>query len=62
MNRNGKDENVKKIVLSLLILLLLTFVGTWADLGPSLKAATAFGPAGLTKIPFDVFELKGCQE
>lgn len=33
-----------------------------ADLGPSLKAATAFGPTGLTKIPFDVFEMKGCQE
>jgi len=33
-----------------------------ADLGPSLKAATSFGPAGPAKIPFDVFEMKGCQE
>ena len=33
-----------------------------AGIAPALKPATAFGPPGLPRIPFDVFELKGCQE
>jgi len=32
------------------------------DLGPSLTAASAFGPEGLAKTPWDVFEMIGCQE
>lgn len=32
------------------------------DLGPALKQSSAFGEKGFTKLPFDVFALKGCQE
>lgn len=32
------------------------------DLGPSLKASAAWGANGLSKLPWDVFALKGCQE
>ncbi|MCO5064344.1 MAG: hypothetical protein M9924_07985 [Rhizobiaceae bacterium] len=34
----------------------------FADLGPALRASNAFGEGGFSKVPFDVFELKGCQE
>lgn len=34
----------------------------FADLGPALRNAQAFGPKGLEKLPFDVFEMNGCQE
>ncbi|MGC4024347.1 MAG: hypothetical protein QM744_03865 [Mesorhizobium sp.] len=33
-----------------------------ADIGPALRASNAFGEGGFTKVPFDMFELKGCQE
>ncbi|PBB31523.1 hypothetical protein CK214_17285 [Mesorhizobium sp. WSM3882] len=32
------------------------------DLGPSLEMSAAYGPAGFSKVPWDVFALKGCQE
>ncbi|ESZ47203.1 hypothetical protein ACYG9R_11990 [Mesorhizobium sp. RSR565B] len=32
------------------------------DLGPSLQMSSAFGPKGFSKLPWDVFLLKGCQE
>lgn len=32
------------------------------DLGPSLRASSAYGAAGLQKVPWDVFALNGCQE
>jgi hypothetical protein len=34
----------------------------FADLGPALRASNAFGPEGFSKVPFDVFQLTGCQE
>ncbi|MBX3596479.1 MAG: hypothetical protein KF874_02805 [Rhizobiaceae bacterium] len=34
----------------------------FADLGGALRASRAFGEQKFTKVPFDVFELKGCQE
>ncbi|TIV95651.1 MAG: hypothetical protein E5V85_20275 [Mesorhizobium sp.] len=32
------------------------------DLGPSLQMSAAYGPGGFSKVPWDVFVLKGCQE
>lgn len=32
------------------------------DLGPSLQMSTAHGASGFSKVPWDVFILKGCQE
>ena len=32
------------------------------DLGPSLEMSAAYGPGGFSKVPLDVFTLKGCQE
>lgn len=32
------------------------------DLGPSLQMSSAFGANGFSKLPWDVFILKGCQE
>ena len=32
------------------------------DLGPSLRASSAYGAAGFQKVPWDVFSLNGCQE
>ena len=32
------------------------------DLGPSLRFSAAYGSAGFSKVPRDVFALKGCQE
>lgn len=32
------------------------------DLGHSLEMSSAFDPDGLSKLPWDVFALKGCQE
>ncbi|MER8905486.1 hypothetical protein [Mesorhizobium sp. M0802] len=32
------------------------------DLGPSLQMSSAFGSNGFSKLPWDVFLLKGCQE
>ena len=32
------------------------------DLGPSLRLSAAYGESGFSKIPWDVFALKGCQE
>ncbi|ESZ74551.1 hypothetical protein [Mesorhizobium sp. L103C105A0] len=32
------------------------------DLGPSLQMSSAFGSIGFSKLPWDVFLLKGCQE
>lgn len=32
------------------------------DLGPSLQMSAAYGPGGFSKVPWDVFALKGCQE
>jgi hypothetical protein len=32
------------------------------DLGPSLRHSLAFGGSGFSKVPSDVFTLKGCQE
>ncbi|RWA68338.1 hypothetical protein [Mesorhizobium sp.] len=32
------------------------------DLGPSLQMSAAYGPGGFSKMPWDVFALKGCQE
>jgi hypothetical protein len=34
----------------------------FADLGPSLRHSAAYGDGGFSKVPFDVFALKGCQE
>jgi len=32
------------------------------DLGPSLRHSLAYGGGGFSKVPWDVFTLKGCQE
>jgi len=32
------------------------------DLGPALERSTAHGAGGFTKVPWDIFVLKGCQE
>ncbi|MER9654439.1 hypothetical protein NKJ26_13100 [Mesorhizobium sp. M0152] len=32
------------------------------DLGPALRQSTAYGSGGFSKVPWDVFALKGCQE
>ncbi|TPI45215.1 hypothetical protein FJW05_19260 [Mesorhizobium sp. B2-9-1] len=32
------------------------------DLGASLEMSAAYGPAGFSKVPWDIFVLKGCQE
>ncbi|CDX41873.1 conserved exported hypothetical protein [Mesorhizobium sp. ORS 3359] len=32
------------------------------DLGPSLEMSAAYGPIGFSKVPWDIFVLKGCQE
>ncbi|RVD56596.1 hypothetical protein EN828_24465 [Mesorhizobium sp. M2D.F.Ca.ET.185.01.1.1] len=32
------------------------------DLGPSLEMSAAYGPAGFSKVSWDIFVLKGCQE
>ena len=32
------------------------------DLGPSLRQSSAYGGSGFSKVPWDVFALKGCQE
>ncbi len=32
------------------------------DLGPSLRRSLAYGGSGFSKVPSDVFTLKGCQE
>ncbi|PDQ19140.1 hypothetical protein CN311_21050 [Mesorhizobium sanjuanii] len=32
------------------------------DLGPSLQMSAAYGENGFSKVPWDVFALKGCQE
>ncbi|TGT70030.1 hypothetical protein EN802_22830 [bacterium M00.F.Ca.ET.159.01.1.1] len=32
------------------------------DLGPSLEMSAAYGPAGFSKVPWDILVLKGCQE
>lgn len=32
------------------------------DLGPALKQSVAYGEGGLSRVPWDVFALKGCQE
>jgi hypothetical protein len=32
------------------------------DLGASLQMSAAYGPNGFSKVPWDVFALKGCQE
>lgn len=32
------------------------------DLGPSLEMSAAHGGGGFTKVPWDIFVLKGCQE
>ncbi|WP_245468281.1 hypothetical protein [Mesorhizobium sp. M1D.F.Ca.ET.043.01.1.1] len=32
------------------------------DLGPSLEMSAAYGPGGFSKVPWDIFMLKGCQE
>ncbi|TIT03657.1 hypothetical protein [Mesorhizobium sp.] len=32
------------------------------DLGPSLQMSAAYGANGFSKVPWDVFSLKGCQE
>ena len=32
------------------------------DLGPSLRLSSAYGASGFSKVPWDVFALKGCQE
>lgn len=32
------------------------------DLGPTLVQTAAYGPGGFSKVPWDVFALKGCQE
>lgn len=34
----------------------------FADLGPSLRHSAAYGAAGFSKVPWDVFKLSGCQE
>jgi hypothetical protein len=34
----------------------------FTDLGPALHSHRVFGPGGLAKAPWDVFEQKGCQE
>lgn len=33
-----------------------------SDLGHSLRTSAAYGPGGFSKVPWDVFELQGCQE
>lgn len=32
------------------------------DLGPSLRLSAAYGEGGFSRVPWDVFALKGCQE
>ena len=32
------------------------------DLGPALRMSAAYGAKGFSKVPWDVFALKGCQE
>jgi len=32
------------------------------DLGPSLRLSAAYGEGGFSKVPWDVFALRGCQE
>lgn len=32
------------------------------DLGPALRQSSAYGGSGFSKVPWDVFTLKGCQE
>jgi hypothetical protein len=32
------------------------------DLGPSLRLSSAYGADGFSKVPWDVFAMKGCQE
>lgn len=32
------------------------------DLGPALRQSPAYGEGGFSKVPWDVFTLKGCQE
>ncbi|WP_245525509.1 hypothetical protein [Mesorhizobium sp. M00.F.Ca.ET.216.01.1.1] len=32
------------------------------DLGPSLQMSAAYGASGFSKVPWDIFALKGCQE
>ena len=32
------------------------------DLGPTLELSSAYGEGGFSKVPWDVFTLKGCQE
>ena len=32
------------------------------DLGPALRQSSAYGGSGFSKVPWDVFALKGCQE
>lgn len=34
----------------------------FSDLGHSLRTSAAYGPDGFSKVPWDVFEIKGCQE
>lgn len=34
----------------------------FSDLGPSLRLSAAYGAGGFSKVPWDVFALKGCQE
>ncbi|CAN7502143.1 hypothetical protein [Aminobacter sp. LjRoot7] len=34
----------------------------FSDLGHGLRSSAAYGPDGFSKVPWDVFELKGCQE
>ena len=33
-----------------------------SDLGHSLRMSAAYGPHGFSKVPWDVFDLQGCQE
>jgi hypothetical protein len=32
------------------------------DFGPSVRHSALYGPGGISLLPFDVFELSGCQE
>lgn len=34
----------------------------FSDLGHALRMSAAFGPDGFSKVPWDVFEISGCQE
>ncbi|PWK76175.1 hypothetical protein [Aminobacter sp. AP02] len=34
----------------------------FSDLGHALRTSAAYGPDGFSKVPWDVFEIKGCQE